>query len=106
MARFERGNQAATKARGTPKKPHIAHLLQQFAPDVATVVKEMLTSAELQERWTCAKEILPYLWPKKAAIAVQEEKTVPSLQDYLAVKQPESASPPAVPVTVPQLDLQ
>lgn len=99
MPRFERGNQAARKARGTPKKPHIAHLLQQFAPDVASVVKEMLTSTELQERWTCAKEILPYLWPKRASVAVQEEKPVPTLADYLNAKTPPTAeSSPSVSV--------
>jgi hypothetical protein len=101
MARFERGNKAATKAHGTPKKPHIAHLLQQFAPDVATVVKEMLISTELQERWICAKEILPYLWPKKAAVTVQEEKPVLTLADYVNAKTPPaSASSPSVSIPV------
>ncbi|HEV8715909.1 MAG TPA: hypothetical protein VGX03_24160 [Candidatus Binatia bacterium] len=87
MPRFRPGKREAIKARGKTKKPVIAHLLEQFAPRVITVVEEMLTSPDPQMRWTCAKEILPYLWPKKAAVAVQEEKPVPSLAEYLAVKQ-------------------
>jgi hypothetical protein len=89
MARFEKGNQAARKARGTPKKPHIAHLLEQFAPDVVAVVRDMLASADLQERWTAAREVMPYLWGKKSAVTVSQEAEKPSLADYLANKQPE-----------------
>jgi hypothetical protein len=83
MPRFRPGKREAIKARGKPKKPVIARLLAQFAPRVITVVEEMLTSPDPQMRWTCAKEIIPYLWSKKAAVAVQEEKPLPSLTEYL-----------------------
>ena len=93
MPKFQPGNKAATKARGTPKKPHIAHLLEQFAPDVVGVVRNMLASEDPQQRWTAAKEVLPYLWPKKAAVAVHEDKPAPSLADYLAARQNGHATP-------------
>jgi hypothetical protein len=98
---FSRGNQLARKARGVPKKPAIAHLLEEFAPDVVNVVRAMLTSDDPQAQWTCAKEILPYLWPKKASVAVQDDKPAASLADYLNAKTPPaSESSPSVSVPV------
>ena len=98
---FSRGNQLARRARGVPKKPPVAHLLEEFAPDVVNVVRAMLTGDDPQARWTCAKEILPYLWPKRASVAVQDEKPALTLADYLNAKTPPPAeSSPSVAVPV------
>src|SRR5215510_2796025 len=91
---FVKGNQLGQKGRGKPKRPAIAHMLQQFAPKVVVVIQQMLSSDDQQDRWTCAKEIMPYLWPKKAAITAHEEKSVPTLADYLSVKPPITPTPP------------
>ena len=90
---FARGNRLAQKARGVPKKPVIAHLLEDFAPDVVKVVRTMLTSDDPQMQWTCAKEILPYLWPKKSSVAVQDEKPPVTLADYLNAKRTNGSKP-------------
>ena len=100
MARFQPGNKEATKARGKTKRPVIAHMLEEYAPNVTAVVKEMLASSDLQVRWICAREILPYLWPKRAAVATTADgKPAPTLEDYLA-KAP--SPPPAPSVSVPK----
>src|SRR4029434_3998886 len=67
---FQPGNQLARKARGTPKRPKIAFMLEQFAPNVIQVVRDMLNSENKQDRWTAAKEVLPYLWGKKSTVQV------------------------------------
>jgi hypothetical protein len=87
MPRFESGNQEARKARGKPKKPEIAHLLERFAPRVLEVVEEMLNAADPRDRWTAAREVMPYLWGKRSAVTVQQEgEPIPTLSDYLATR--------------------
>jgi hypothetical protein len=92
---FQPGNQLAKKARGTPKRPKIAFMLEQFAPNVIQVVRDMLNSENKQDRWTAAKEVLPYLWGKKSTVSVAPQEEKGSLADYLA------AQPPVDPVPAP-----
>lgn len=87
MPRFQPGNQEAKKARGKPKKPEIAPLLKRFAPRIVEVVEEMLNAPDLRDRWTAAKEVMPYLWGKKSAVALTQEGKTPSLADYLTARQ-------------------
>src|SRR5262245_12901502 len=88
---------------GGRKKAEIARLLEQFTPDVVAVVKEMLTAADPQMRWTCAKEILPYIWGKKSTVAVTAEGEPVTLSEYLAAKQSETVQPSiTIPPTSPE----
>jgi hypothetical protein len=96
MSKFLPGNTFSRKARGIPKRPKIAGMLEQFAPDVIQVVRDMLNSKNTQERWTAAKEVMPYLWGKRSTVQVgPQEKDPGSLSDYIA------ARPPADPVPSP-----
>jgi hypothetical protein len=98
MSKFLPGNTFSRKARGIPKRPKIAFMLEQFAPDVISVVRDMLGSENRQERWTAAKEVLPYLWGKKSTVSVAPQDEKGSLADYLA------AQPPVDPVPSPPAD--
>ena len=108
---FTRGNQLA---RGNPgggrKKADLARMLERFAPRVVEIIEERLSSPDAFERWITAKEVMPYLWGKKAAVAVTQEGQPPSLHEYLAWRSesgepappaPTEAPPPAAPGAAP-----
>ncbi len=99
---FTKGNQLA---RGNPgggrRKTDLARMLGRFAPRVVEIIEERLSSPDAFERWNAAKEVMPYLWGKKAAVAVTQGEQPPSLHEYLAWKNGSGDSAPAAPVAAP-----
>ncbi len=84
---FSRGNTLGHRARGIPKKPAVARLLEQFAPDVLAIIRTRLSSSDPEQQWETAQALLPYLWSRKApSVAPPETERPPTLAEYLAAQ--------------------